>query len=359
MVTSLLIKMEDNMSNTKITYQDAGVDVHRGYEAVAQMKKYVQSTFIPGVLTDIGSFGGTFSLKAFKDMEEPVLVSGTDGVGTKLKLAFDMNKHDTIGIDAVAMCVNDIICSGAEPLFFLDYIATGRIAPEHIANIVKGISDGCVESECALVGGETAEMPGFYPDGEYDVAGFAVGIVDKAKMIDGSNIKPGDAIIGLASTGVHSNGYSLVRKLVEVAGVKLDEYSEELGETYGEALLKPTQLYVKAVKAAKKAATIKGIAHITGGGFIENVPRALPEGVAAKININAIEKPPVYAFLERTSNLEINELYNTFNMGIGMMFVVDQADKDAILEALQEVGQKATVIGEIVAGEKGVILCQD
>ncbi len=347
------------MSTNKITYKDAGVDVHRGYEAVAQMKEHVKSTFTKGVLTDIGSFGGTFSLAAFAGMKEPVLVSGTDGVGTKLKLAFELNKHDTIGIDAVAMCVNDIICGGAQPLFFLDYIATGRIAPEHIANIVKGIADGCKESECALVGGETAEMPGFYPDGEYDVAGFAVGIVDKQDMIDGSNIKAGDVIIGLPSTGVHSNGFSLVRKLVEVAGVQLSDYSEALGETYGEALLKPTKLYVKAVKAAKGAATIKGIAHITGGGFIENVPRMLPEGVDAKINISVIEKPPVYDFLEKTSNLEINELYNTFNMGIGMMLVVDAADSDKVLEALKNADEKAKLIGEIIPGNKGVVLCQD
>ena len=347
------------MANTKITYKDAGVDVHRGYEAVAQMKKHVQSTFTKGVLTDIGSFGGTFSLAAFKDMEEPVLVSGTDGVGTKLKLAFDMNKHDTIGIDAVAMCVNDIICGGAEPLFFLDYIATGHIAPEHIADIVKGISDGCKESMCALVGGETAEMPGFYPDGEYDVAGFAVGVVDRKDMIDGSKIKAGDVILGLPSTGVHSNGFSLVRKLVEVSGVKLDQYDEALGETYGEALLKPTKLYVKAVKAAKEAATLKGIAHITGGGFIENVPRALPEGVSAKINLKAIEKPAIYGFLEKTSGLGVEELYNTFNMGIGMMIVVDAADSDKVISALHAIDEKVSVIGEIVSGDKGVILCQD
>ena len=343
----------------KISYKDAGVDVHRGYEAVAQMKKHVQSTFTQGVLTDIGSFGGTFSLAAFKDMEEPVLVSGTDGVGTKLKLAFDMNKHDTIGIDAVAMCVNDIICGGAEPLFFLDYIATGHIAPEHIADIVKGISEGCRESSCALVGGETAEMPGFYPAGEYDVAGFAVGIVDRKKMIDGSTIKKGDVIIGLPSTGVHSNGFSLVRKLVEVSGVKLDEYDEALGETYGEALLKPTKLYVKAVKAAKEAATLKGIAHITGGGFIENIPRALPEGVSAKMNLAAIEKPAIYGFLEKTSGLGIEELYNTFNMGIGMIIVVAPEDATKVVEALHAAGEKASVVGEIVKGDKGVILCQD
>ena len=343
----------------KISYKDAGVDVHRGYEAVAQMKKHVQSTFVPGVLTDIGSFGGSFSLAAFKDMEEPVLVSGTDGVGTKLKLAFDMNKHDTIGIDAVAMCVNDIICSGAEPLFFLDYIATGHIAPERIAEIVKGISDGCRESLCALVGGETAEMPGFYPDGEYDVAGFSVGVVDRKKMIDGSTIKEGDVIIGLPSTGVHSNGFSLVRKLVEVAGVKLDQYEESLGETYGEALLKPTKLYVKAVKAAKEAGTLKGIAHITGGGFIENIPRTLPEGVSAKMNLKAIQKPAIYDFLEKTSGLGVEELYNTFNMGIGMILVVAENEAAKIVEALHAAGEKASIVGEIVKGDKGVILCQD
>ena len=346
------------MSN-KITYKDAGVDVHRGYEAVAQMKEHVKTTFTKGVLTDIGSFGGAFSLAAFAGMKEPVLVSGTDGVGTKLKLAFDMNKHDTIGIDAVAMCVNDIICGGAEPLFFLDYIATGKIAPEHIASIVKGIADGCKESMCALVGGETAEMPGFYPDGEYDVAGFAVGIVDRADMIDGSSIKAGDVIIGLPSSGVHSNGYSLVRKLVEVAGAKLEDYSEELGETYGQDLLRPTKLYVKAVKAAKTAAKIKGIAHITGGGFIENVPRMLPAGVDAKINLKSIEKPAVYKFLEKTSNLGVNELYNTFNMGIGMMMVVDAADSEKVVAVLKETGENAKVIGEIVSGTQGVILCED
>lgn len=257
------------------------------------------------------------------------------------------------------MCVNDIICGGAEPLFFLDYIATGRIAPEHIADIVKGISDGCTQSLCALVGGETAEMPGFYPDGEYDVAGFAVGIVDRKKMIDGRTIKEGDTIIGLPSSGVHSNGFSLVRKLVEVAGVRLDAYEESLGETYGEALLKPTKLYVKAVKAAKEAATLKGIAHITGGGFIENVPRTLPEGVSAKINLKAIEKPAIYDFLEKTSGLGVEELYNTFNMGIGMMIIVASEDADKVVSALQEAGEKATIIGEIVQGDKGVILCQD
>lgn len=346
------------MSN-KITYQDAGVDVHRGYEAVSKMKEHVKSTFTDGVLTDIGSFGGSYSIAKYMGMEEPVLVSGTDGVGTKLKLAFDLNKHDTIGIDCVAMCVNDILCSGAIPLFFLDYIATGRISPEQVAEIVKGIATGCKESLCALVGGETAEMPGFYKDGEYDVAGFAVGIVDKAKMIDGSKMKAGDVIIGLRSSGVHSNGYSLVRKIIDTYKLDLNAYCEELGETYGEAFLKPTKLYVKAVMAAKEAAELKGIAHITGGGFIENVPRMLPEGVDARISLNAIDAPKVYTLLEKLSGLEINELYNTFNMGIGMMIVTEKEDADKVVEALCKVGEEATIIGEIVEGNKEVILCQD
>ncbi len=346
------------MSN-KITYQDAGVDVHRGYEAVSKMKEHVKSTFTDGVLTDIGSFGGSYSIAKYMGMEDPVLVSGTDGVGTKLKLAFDLNKHDTIGIDCVAMCVNDILCSGAIPLFFLDYIATGRISPEQVAEIVKGIATGCKESLCALVGGETAEMPGFYKDGEYDVAGFAVGIVDKAKMIDGSKMKAGDVIIGLHSSGVHSNGYSLVRKIIDTYQLDLNAYCEELGETYGEAFLKPTKLYVKAVMAAKEAAELKGIAHITGGGFIENVPRMLPEGVDARINLNAIDAPKVYTLLEKLSGLEINELYNTFNMGIGMMIVTAKEDADKVVEALCKVGEEATIIGEIVEGNKEVILCQD
>ncbi len=343
----------------KITYKDAGVDVERGYEAVQQMKKHVQSTFTDGVLTDIGSFGGTYSIGKYMGMKEPVLVSGTDGVGTKLKLAFDMNKHDTIGIDCVAMCVNDILCGGAIPLFFLDYIATGHITPEQVAAIVSGIAAGCKESMCALVGGETAEMPGFYQAGEYDVAGFAVGIVDREEMIDGKSITPGDVIVGLQSSGVHSNGYSLVRKLVETYNLAFDQYEEELGETIGEALLKPTKLYVKAALRAKEVCKIKGMAHITGGGFIENVPRMLPQGVTAKLNINAMEKPKVYGMIERLSGLEVNELYNTFNMGVGMMMVVAKEDANALVTAMQAIGEKAVVVGEIVAGEEGVILCQD
>ena len=347
------------MTVEKVTYKDAGVDVERGYEAVERMKAHVKTTFTDGVLTDIGSFGGSYSLAKYMGMTEPVLVSGTDGVGTKLKLAFDMNRHDTIGIDCVAMCVNDILCSGAIPLFFLDYIATGRIAPEQIEAIVKGISAGCKESGCALVGGETAEMPGFYQEGEYDVAGFAVGIVDRTKIIDGSKVNVGDAIIGIGSSGVHSNGYSLVRALINKNNIDLNAYSDVLGETYGEAFLKPTKLYVKAVLEAQQRGEIKAIAHITGGGFIENVPRMLKEGVSAKINIDTITKPPVYTVLENLSGLGQKELYNTFNMGIGMMMVVAQDQVTAVLESLKQSGERATVIGEIVEGDRGVILCQD
>ncbi|MHC1750285.1 MAG: phosphoribosylformylglycinamidine cyclo-ligase [Cellulosilyticaceae bacterium] len=342
-----------------MTYKDAGVDVHRGYEAVAKMKEHVKSTFTSGVLTDLGSFGGAYSLAAFNGMEEPVLISGTDGVGTKLKLAFEMNKHDTIGIDCVAMCVNDILCQGAIPLFFLDYIATGRIGADHIASIVEGISLGCKESMCALVGGETAEMPGFYPEGEYDVAGFAVGIVDRKHMIDGKTIAVGDQIIGLASSGVHSNGYSLVRKLIETESIVLDQYEEFLGETYGEALLKPTKLYVKPFKAVREICEIKGMAHITGGGFVENVPRMLRPGVSARIHLNRIGKPPIYKFLEKASGLNPEELHNTFNMGIGMMMVVAKENIQDALRALEAIGEEACIVGEIVEGNQGVILCQD
>lgn len=339
-----------------ITYKDAGVDVTRGYKAVDAISKHVKNTFTSGVLTDIGSFGGAFSLSAFKNMEEPVLVSGTDGVGTKLKLAFMLEKHDTIGIDCVAMCVNDILCSGATPLFFLDYIATGKIAPNAIEEIVAGISQGCVESGCALIGGETAEMPGFYQDGEYDVAGFCVGIVDKKDMIDGKDLKEGDVLIGLSSSGVHSNGYSLIRKLIEVSGININEYTEELGETYGEALLKPTKLYVKSVLALKEQVKIKGMAHITGGGFIENIPRMFNKDLSAQINLSSIKKPPIYKFVEEVSKLTKEELYNTFNMGIGMVIAIDKEDADKALKILAEQGENATIIGQVVAGTKEVYL---
>lgn len=340
---------------SKITYQDAGVDVHRGYEAVKKIKGHVQKTHSKNVLTDIGGFAGLFSLD-LEGIKNPVLVSGTDGVGTKLKLAFTMDQHDTIGIDCVAMCINDIICQGAKPLFFLDYVATGKIAPEHIEQIVKGIAQGCLESECSLIGGETAEMPGFYQDGEYDLAGFAVGIVDRDKIITGENIKDGDVIIGLPSSGIHSNGYSLVRKLIENENLALDTYEDQLGETYGQALLKPTKLYVKAIKAAQKAATIKGIAHITGGGFIENIPRMLPEGVTAKIDITKIQKPAIYQWIEAASKLDKEELYNTFNMGIGMIIVVNPEDVNAVMTALLDVDEEASIIGEIVNGNEGITL---
>lgn len=340
---------------SKVTYKDAGVDVHRGYEAVEKIKKHVKRTHSKNVLTDIGGFAGLFSLD-LEGTKNPILVSGTDGVGTKLKLAFTMDKHDTIGIDCVAMCVNDIICQGAKPLFFLDYVATGKIAPEHIEQIVKGIADGCELAQCSLVGGETAEMPGFYKDGEYDLAGFAVGVVDKDKIINGSTIQEGDIIIGLPSSGIHSNGYSLVRKLIEKENLDLDAYSEELGETYGQALLKPTKLYVKAIKAAQKVANLKGIAHITGGGFIENIPRMLPEGMTAKIDISTIKKPAIYKWIEEASGLEKDELYNTFNMGIGMIIVVDKNDVTPVMEALTQDGEQPTIIGEIIQGNEGIIL---
>ena len=340
---------------SKITYEDAGVDVHRGYQAVEKIKSHVKRTQSKNVLTDIGGFAGLFSLD-LDGIPNPVLVSGTDGVGTKLKLAFELDKHDTIGIDCVAMCVNDIICQGAKPLFFLDYVATGKIAPEHIEQIVKGIADGCAESQCSLIGGETAEMPGFYQDGEYDLAGFVVGVVDRAKIITGTSIEKGDVIIGLPSNGVHSNGYSLIRKLIEVDDVELSEYDEALGETYGEALLKPTKLYVKAIQAAQAAVTIQGIAHITGGGFIENIPRLLPEGLAADIDTTTISKPPIYTWIEKISRLDKKELYNTFNMGIGMIVVVREEDADQALKSLQEAGEKAVMIGKIVEDSRGIIL---
>ncbi len=339
-----------------ITYKDAGVDVERGYQAVEAIGKNVKNTFIPGVLTDIGSFGGAFSLGAFKGMEEPVLIAGTDGIGTKLKLAFMLNQHDTIGIDCVAMCVNDILCAGAKPLFFLDYIATGKISPESISKIVEGISSGCIESGCALIGGETAEMPGFYKNNEYDVAGFCVGIVDKKDMIDGKNLIAGDVLIGLASSGVHSNGYSLIRKLIEVSKIDLNEYNEDCQETYGQALIKPTKLYVKSVLALKDQINIKGMAHITGGGFIENIPRMLNSKVSAKINLSSIEKPPIYKFIEETSKLSQMELYNTFNMGIGLVIAVNKDDTKRAMEILADNGEKATIIGEIISGDKTVIL---
>jgi phosphoribosylformylglycinamidine cyclo-ligase len=341
-------------------YKNAGVDIEAGYKSVELMKEYVKGTMRPEVLGGLGGFSGAFSLAKIKDMEEPVLLSGTDGCGTKVKLAFIMDKHDTIGIDAVAMCVNDVVCAGGEPLFFLDYIACGKNYPEKIATIVKGVAEGCKQSECALIGGETAEHPGLMPENDYDLAGFAVGVVDKKDIITGENIKEGDVIIGIASSGVHSNGFSLVRKVFEKELTKegLDTYYDELGTTLGEALIAPTKIYVKALKSVKNAGiTIKGCSHITGGGFYENVPRMLPEGANAVIRKDSYKVPAIFNLLQKKGNIEEQMMYNTYNMGIGMMVVVDKADVDKTMEAIKSAGETSYVIGEIKAGEKGVTLC--
>lgn len=340
-----------------ISYKDAGVDVQRGYDAVSLMKKHVQKTMNKNVLGDLGSFGGFYALDK-EDCDEPVLVAGTDGVGTKLRYAMLMDKHDTIGIDAVAMCVNDIVCQGAKPLFFLDYIATGRINPEKIADIVGGVSAGCVESNCALIGGETAEMPGFYGEEEYDIAGFAVGIVQKSRVINGSAIKAGDALIGLASSGIHSNGFSLVRRLFGENPSDLTRYSAELKKSVGEEVLTPTRIYVKTILELVKKYQIKGIAHITGGGFIENIPRMLPEGLKVRINTGSYEILPVFNVLAQLSGLDEAQLYNTFNMGVGMVLAVDSAQADSIVKSACELGEKAYIIGEVAQGEGGVELCR-
>ncbi len=339
-------------------YKNAGVDIEAGYKSVELMKKYVKETMRPEVLGGLGGFSGAFSMESFKDMEKPTLVSGTDGVGTKLKLAFLMDRHDTVGIDCVAMCVNDIACAGGEPLFFLDYIACGKNYPEKIASIVKGVADGCKQAGAALIGGETAEMPGFYPEDEYDLAGFAVGIVDEKKMITGADLKPGDVLIGLASSGVHSNGFSLVRKVFEMTKESLDTYYEELGTTLGEALLAPTKIYVKALRTVKEAGVdIKACSHITGGGFYENIPRMLPDGVKAVVEKDSYEIPAIFRLLAKTGNIEEKMMYNTYNMGIGMVLAVDPADADKAMEAARAEGENPYVIGRIEAGEKGVELC--
>ena len=339
-------------------YKNAGVDIEAGYKSVELMKKYVKETMRPEVLGGLGGFSGAFSMESFKDMEKPTLVSGTDGVGTKLKLAFLMDRHDTVGIDCVAMCVNDIACAGGEPLFFLDYIACGKNYPEKIASIVKGVADGCKQAAAALIGGETAEMPGFYPEYEYDLAGFAVGIVDEKKMITGADLKPGDVLIGLASSGVHSNGFSLVRKVFEMTKESLDTYYEELGTTLGEALLAPTKIYVKALRTVKEAGVdIKACSHITGGGFYENIPRMLPDGVKAVVEKDSYEIPAIFRLLAKTGNIEEKMMYNTYNMGIGMVLAVDPADADKAMEAARAAGENPYVIGRIEAGEKGVELC--
>ena len=339
-------------------YKNAGVDIEAGYQSVELMKKYVKETMRPEVLGGPGGFSGAFSLSAIKNMEKPTLVSGTDGVGTKLKLAFIMDKHDTVGIDCVAMCVNDIACAGGEPLFFLDYIACGKNYPEKIATIVKGVADGCKQAGAALIGGETAEMPGFYPMDEYDLAGFAVGVVDEKDLITGESIKPGDTLIGIASSGVHSNGFSLVRRIFDMTAESLNTYYDELGTTLGEALLAPTKIYVKALKSVKDAGvTIKGCSHITGGGFYENIPRMLPEGVRAVVKKDSYEVPPIFELMRRTGNLEEKMMYNTYNMGLGMVLAIDPADVDKTIAALEAAGEKAYVVGHVEQGEKGVTVC--
>lgn len=347
-----------DLGGCKMDYKNAGVDIEAGYQAVELMKKHVQATMRKEVLTNLGGFAGAFSLKDFKHMENPTLVSGTDGVGTKLKLAFLLDKHDTIGIDCVAMCVNDIACAGGEPLFFLDYIACGKNIPEKIATIVRGVSDGCIQSGCALIGGETAEMPGFYPEDEYDLAGFAVGIVDEKDCITGKEIKEGDVLIGIASSGIHSNGYSLVRKVFPMEREALNVYYEELGMTLGEALLTPTKIYVKALKSVKEAGiTIKGCSHITGGGFYENIPRMLPESIRAVVKKDSYDIPAIFKLLQSNGQIEEEMMYNTYNMGIGMMIAVDKEDVDKTIQALNEAGETAYVVGTCEAGKKGVTLC--
>jgi phosphoribosylformylglycinamidine cyclo-ligase len=336
-------------------YKQAGVNIAAGNEAVERMKKHVRKTFRPEVLTGLGGFGGLFSLNKDK-YEEPVLVSGTDGVGTKLKLAFAMDKHDTIGIDAVAMCVNDVVVTGAEPLFFLDYLACGKLVPEKIEAIVKGVADGCEQAGCALIGGETAEMPGMYQDGEYDIAGFTVGIVDRPKVIDGSTIQPGDAVIGFASSGVHSNGFSLVRRLLlEQKGYALTDKPSELdGKTLGETLLEPTRIYVKQILRLLEKVTVKGMAHITGGGFIENIPRVLPEGVNVDINRGAWPVLPIFSLMQQAGGISDRDMYTTFNMGIGMVLVVPAEQAEQALEAAQEQGERAYRIGTVTDGSRVV-----
>lgn len=339
-------------------YKSSGVDIEAGYKSVELMKQYVKTTMRPEVLGGLGGFSGAFSLEKIKDMEKPTLVSGTDGVGTKIKLAFLMDKHDTIGIDCVAMCVNDIACAGGEPLFFLDYIACGKNIPEKIAEIVKGVSAGCVQSEAALIGGETAEHPGLMPEDEYDLAGFAVGVVDEKDLITGENLKPGDVLIGMASSGVHSNGFSLVRKVFDMTVESLNTYYDELGATLGETLLAPTRIYVKALKAVKEAGvTVKACSHITGGGFYENVPRMLKEGTHAVINKNSYPIPPIFTLMAKKGNIEEHMMYNTYNMGLGMIVAVDPADVDKTMEAMKSAGDTSYVVGTIEAGEKGVTLC--
>ncbi|MBQ6788100.1 MAG: phosphoribosylformylglycinamidine cyclo-ligase, partial [Lachnospiraceae bacterium] len=337
---------------------NAGVDIEAGYKSVELMKKHVKETMREEVLGGLGGFSGAFSLAKIKEMEDPVLLSGTDGCGTKVKLAFIMDKHDTIGIDCVAMCVNDVACAGGEPLFFLDYIACGKNYPEKIATIVSGVAEGCKQSGAALVGGETAEHPGLMPEDDYDLAGFAVGVVDKKDLITGEDLKDGDVLIGIASSGVHSNGFSLVRKVFEMTKESLDTYYDELGKTLGEALIAPTRIYVQALKNVKEAGIrVKACSHITGGGFYENIPRMLPEGMHAVVKKDSYEVPAIFKLMQKTGNIEEQMMYNTFNMGLGMIVAVDPADVDKAMEAIKAAGDTAYVVGNIQAGEKGVTLC--
>ena len=339
-------------------YKNSGVDIEAGYKSVELMKKYVQGTMRPEVLTGLGGFSGAFSMEKFKNMEKPTLVSGTDGVGTKLKLAFLMDKHDTIGIDCVAMCVNDIACAGGEPLFFLDYIACGKNYPEKIAAIVSGVAEGCKQSDAALIGGETAEHPGLMPEDEYDLAGFAVGVVDEKDIITGADVKAGDVLIGMASTGVHSNGFSLVRKVFDMTKDSLNTYYDELGATLGETLLAPTRIYVKALRAIKDAGvTVKACSHITGGGFYENIPRMLKDNTVAVVQKDSYTVPPIFDLMAKKGNIDEQMMYNTFNMGIGMVLAVDPEDVDAAMKAIRSTGDTPYVIGHIENGEKGVQLC--
>lgn len=342
--------MEKSFSES---YKEAGVDVTAGYESVELMKKHVESTFTEGVVSGIGGFGGLFAPN-IKQMKEPILVSGTDGVGTKLKLAFLMNKHDTVGQDCVAMCVNDVICCGAKPLFFLDYMALGKNVPEVVATIVKGVADGCKKAGCALVGGETAEMPGFYPVDEYDLAGFCVGMVDKENMINCQSIEVGDKVIGISSSGVHSNGFSLVRKVFKIDKNNVNEYKDELGKTIGEALLEPTKIYVKPILALLDKINVKGISHITGGGFYENLPRMLRDDVALAIDAKSYEVPAIFKLIQKEGNIPTRDMYNTFNMGIGMAVIVSSKDAEKVVEILKQEGEKAYIIGEVTEGNKEI-----
>ncbi|XOQ49107.1 MAG: Phosphoribosylformylglycinamidine cyclo-ligase [Eubacteriales bacterium] len=344
------------MKSFSESYKAAGVDVTAGYKAVELMKSHVARTNIPGVVSGLGGFGGLFQ-PDLSGMKTPVFVSGTDGVGTKLKIAFLMDKHDTIGIDCVAMCVNDVVCCGAKPLFFLDYLAVGKNYPEKIAQIVSGVAEGCVQSNCALIGGETAEMPGFYPVDEYDLAGFSVGMVDREKIIDGSQIEVGDVLIGLRSSGVHSNGFSLVRKIFNISEKNINMHIDEFGHTLGEELLTPTKIYVKPVLALMEKVRIKAISHITGGGFFENIPRMLKPDTTAKIELASLPKLPVFSVLQREGNIPEREMYNTFNMGIGMCMVVSKDQADTAVKELNSMGEQAYIIGSVVSGGEGVSLC--